>query len=369
MFGNDAFSAAPFSATGGVSDNVVVTLASAEATGFAGSVLVKGASNTSVTGAEVVTATTAATAKAGAVVVISGVSATGSTTDAVTVSGKAVFSISGVSASALTVGVIISGDALSFSATPTGLITSIGSVNATANADVAVNGFSIAANTNDVFIVGLANVSLNDAPATTTIGLVNARANADVVVEGFGIESATSGILDVVAKAVVPITLAPVNTSLGVVDIAISNTLPAPSYLVSTGIGIVNVTAEAVAALPGLQAVAITDDPFYTGDEVTVTISMLHYAPSLGLTSFAGSLTTQTIQFDYVPYTELYNRDNTVYLVGEYQGSTVQIPPKDKNNTIILTAQDRRTTAVVPEEKTSTTLSSQDRDKVARIAA
>lgn len=351
MFGNNTFSAAPFSDIGGVSDSVVVTLASTQAVSFVGSVVIKGNATASIAGVEAATAITAATTKANALVAVSGVAAVSSTLDAVTVTGKAVFSINGASASALTVGVVISGDALSFTATPAGLNTAIGTVNVTAESVTGVTGVAATGAANTITVQGMANFAVDGIEANMYAGAVNAKAAATIEVTGVGATIITDDILlvgdevTVDAEAVVVLPSISATSAVNTVVIsAVANVSVGPVFA-TTSIGVVNAVAEAVLTLSGVQAVAITDDILYVGDEIIVDAEAVVELVGLLLSASAGDTTVDAVKFDYSVYTEEYGRERTIYLNGNEGSNTVVIKPKDPGMTLVLTEHDKNTIA------------------------
>ena len=339
MFGNTTLSGAPFSATGGVSDGVVVTLAS---------LLIAAA-----------TPTVEVDAKAR--VVTSGTSAS-SYVNSLTIVADSNLSLTGVSATSAVDTVEVKAYAVVAPSAVT-LTSYINDVNARANSNVSVFALDVLnTNTNDVTvdakavvvpssvaaqgyagaieISGLAYLSLTAPAASLSIGTVNAKAEAVTSISGvsaFAITDAYWIIGDEVivsADAVITSVGSGASTYLGAVDIAADANLTVvyPSGATSY-INTVNARASAVVPVSGATSV-------FTISDVEVDAQAVVGMLGVALTGYTNVTTVDTVKFDYTPFQDSYNRKHTLYLQKADHRNTVVIAPKQTNNTIYLNAKD-----------------------------
>lgn len=223
--------------------------------------------------------------------------------------------------------------------------------NANAEAVAVITGVAATSAVNGVVIEAKANFVVDGIEATMYAGAVNAKAAATIEVEGVGATIITDDILlvgdevTVDAEAVVVLPSISATSAVNTVVISAVANLSVGSVFATTSIGVVNALAEAVAEVSGVQAVAITDDILYVGDEIIVDAKAVVELVGLVLSASAGDTTVDAVKFDYSVYTEDYGRERTIYLNGNEGSNNVVVKPKDPSTTLVLTEHDKNTIA------------------------
>ena len=339
MFGFSPFSAAPLADAGSI--NVTVVIASLALATATASVDVEAK-------ATVVSSSVAATSYVGtpeafaeAVVAVAGFG-TNVATNTVDVEGKAVHVLQSTSASVFTLPVVISGDALSFTSTPSAITSSAGALVVAADANLTVGGFgtTTALNTVDVdaqavvpVVLPQASMSVDELVVVADANLLLATTNtANTFISGVTVDA--QAVAEVITPVITSSFNAPIIDAQAVVPIT-------ASFLSTTDIGVGTVVyAEAVVVPQGVSAIAITDDPGYLGDEVTTQTVNIFEIDGVQGNMYIGNVIIDAAKFDYESIADLYTRDRTVYLQATDPRHTVVIAPKESNTTIVLNKRD-----------------------------
>lgn len=346
MFGFSPLASTPIADAGAVS--VTVLLVSLTASAVTSSVGVEAK-------ATVVPSTIVATSYVGtpeafaeAVVAVAGFG-TNAATNTVDVEGKAVHVLQSTSASLFTLPVVISGDALSFTSTPSAITSSAGDVVVTADANLTVAGFGTTTSTNTVDVDAQAVVPVVLPQASMSVDELVVVAEANLLLATTNTANTFISDVTVDAQAVVDVTAPHVTASFNTPTITAHAVVPITASLLSvTDIGVDTVVyAQAVVLPQGVSAVAITDDPGYLGDEVTTKTVNVISVDGVYSNMYIGDVGIDTVRFDYESLADLYARNRTVYLQATDQRYTVVVAPKQTNNTIYLNAKDATSVANV----------------------
>lgn len=339
MFGNTTLSGAPFSSTGGVSDSVVVTLASLLIAAATPSVEVDAKARVVTSGTSASSYVNSLTIVADSNLSLTGVSAT-SDVDTVEVKAYAVVAPSAVTLTSYLNDVNARADS-NVSVASLALLNSFTN-DVTVDAKAVVVPSSVAAQgyVGDVEVSGLAYLSLTTPAASLSISTVNAKAEAVTSISGvsaFAITDAYWIIGDEVivsADAIITSVGAGAATYLGVVEIVADANLTVVSPSGATSyINTVNARANATVPVSGATSV-------FSVSEVEIDAQAVVVPSGVALTGYTNVTTVDTVRFDYAALQDSYNRNHTLYLQSTDQRNTIVVAPKQTNNTIYLNAKD-----------------------------
>lgn len=345
MFGNTTLSGAPFSATGGVSDSVVVTLASLLIAAATPSVEVDAKARVVTSGTSASSYVNSLTIVADSNLSLTGVSAT-SDVDIVDVKAYAVVAPSAVTLTSYLNDVNARADSNVSVASLALLNAFTNDVEVDAKAVVVPSGVAALGYAGDVEVSGFAYLSLTTPAANLSVGTVNAKAEAVASIYGVSAVAITDDYLVigdevlVSADAVISSVGAGAVAYLGSVDIAADAnlTVVSPSGA-TTYINAVNARASAVVPVSGSTSV-------FSISEVEVDAQAVVGLSGVALTGYTNVTSVDTVKFDYAALSESYDHRRTLILNAQVGSETVILPPRETGYTVVLNPQDRNTKAI-----------------------